>query len=397
MLLRRLDEDKAMINAAALTYTTLLAMVPLMTVFVSVLAAFPVGDRLVEQIQDFAFQNFVPAAGDVVQGYLQEFSGKAAKLTGPSFLFLVLTSLLMMASIDRAFNDIWRVPRARPLLTKFLVYWAVLTVGPLFMGLSVAVTSYLLSLPLLTDAADNFGGTSRLLHLAPLLASMLAFTLLYALVPLRRVPLRHALAGGVAAAVLFELAKRGFGAYLTYFPTYEAIYGTLATVPIFLVWIYLSWLVTLFGAELAFCLGNPGSAGGGEAVAGERLVDAFALVQALWEAQVDGGSRSIEELGEQARLDPAAAEGLLRRLASHRWVTVTEQDDWVLTRDVSLLRLRDLYNIGGLSLPREPALPAISAAGMPRLAARFQVVDEELAKAMDVPVTELFEKSTATA
>lgn len=385
-----------MINAAALTYTTLLALVPLMTVFVSVLAAFPVGDRLVEQIHDFAFRNFVPAAGEVVQRYLEEFSGKAAGLTGPSFLFLVVTALLMMASIDRAFNDIWRVPRERPLLTKFLVYWAVLTVGPLLMGLSVAVTSYLLSLPLLTGAAHTIRGTSRLLYLAPLLASMFAFTLLFALVPLRRVPLRHALAGGVTAAVLFELAKRGFGAYLAYFPTYEAIYGTLATVPIFLVWIYLSWLVTLFGAELTYCLGTGCSAGVRQMPSGERLVDAFALVQSLWEAQVDGRSQSLEELAAGAQIPLATVEGLLTRLAGARWAAATEQGDWILTRDVSVLRLVDLYNVDGLALPRGGELSATSAAGMQRLAARLGVVEEELAKAMDVPLTELFENNEAT-
>jgi membrane protein len=385
-----------MINAAALTYTTLLALVPLMTVFVSVLAAFPVGDRLVEQLQDFVFQNFVPAAGEAVQGYLEEFSGKAARLTGPSFLFLVVTSLLMMASIDRAFNDIWQVHRARRLATKFLVYWAVLTVGPLLMGLSVAVTSYLLSLPLFTDSAANTLGTSRLLRLAPLLASTAAFTLLYTLVPLRRVPVRHALAGGVTAAVLFELAKRGFGAYLTYFPTYEAIYGTLATVPIFLVWVYLSWLVTLFGAELTYCLGICRSTAVAEETRGHRLVDAFALVQVLWHAQVAGRSESLEQLAGQAGVAAGTAETLLARLAEQRWVANTEEGGWILARDLNVLRLRDLYNVAALSLPRERELATLDVARLPGLAERLEAADEELAKVMDVPVTELFGKSATT-
>lgn len=385
-----------MINAAALTYTTLLALVPLMTVSVAVLAAFPLGDRLGEQIKDFVFQSFVPTAGEVVQGYLEEFSGKAAKLTGPSFLFLVFTSLLMMASIDRAFNDIWRVQRSRHPVTKFLVYWAVITVGPLLMGLSVAVTSYLLSLPLLTGAADTLGGTSRLLQAAPLVASTLAFTLLFALVPLRRVPLRHALAGGVTAAVLFEVAKQGFGAYLTYFPTYEAIYGALAAIPIFLVWVYLSWLVTLFGAELTYCLGIRRTRDMARPDRGPRLLDAFVLVRALWQAQVAGRTDPLEHLAGRAGITAKTAETLLNCLAAQRWVATTEDGLWVLTRDLNMLRLRDLYNVGDLALPRDRDLAALDPLRLPRLAARLVAADEELAKAMDVPLTELFADDTPT-
>lgn len=390
LLLQRLAEDKAMINAAALTFTTLLALVPLMTVSVAVLAAFPLGDRLGEQIQDFVFHNFVPAAGEVVQGYLEEFSGKAAKLTGPSFLFLVVTSLLMMASIDRAFNDIWRVQQPRRPVTKFLVYWAVITVGPLLMGLSVAVTSYLLSLPLLSDAADTLGGTSRLLRAAPLLASMLAFTLLFALVPLRRVPLAHAVAGGLTAAILFETAKQGFGAYLTYFPTYEAIYGTLATVPIFLVWIYLSWLVTLFGAELTYCLGICRAQGWTGSDSSSGLVDALTLVRALWQAQAAGRTESLEQLAARAGITAEAAESILERLAGQRWVASVEDGGWILARDVHVLRMNDLYNAGDFSLPRGRDLSALESLRFPGLVARLAAADEELAKAMDVPLTELF-------
>ena len=390
LLMRRLGEDKAMLNASALTYTTLLALVPLMTVSVAVFAAFPVGDRLVEQLQQFVFENFVPAAGEVVQSYLNEFTAKAARLTGPSFAFLIVTSLLMMASIDRAFNDIWRVQRQRRALTKFLVYWAVITVGPLLMGLSVAVTSYVLSLPLLTDAADTFGGVSRLLHWAPLVASTMALTLLYLLVPLRQVPVRHALIGGLTAAVLFEFAKSAFAAYLARFPTYQAIYGALAAIPIFLIWIFLSWLITLFGAELTYCLGACRFRQGQRARPVLRLVEAFALIETLWCAQREGRGLDLDRLAGDAGVAVEAAETLLEEFSRERWVVVTDTGEWMVSRDLGSLRLSDLYNVAAMALPRRGELTVRDRGASGRLLERLEVADEELAGVMDVPLTDLF-------
>jgi len=388
----RMIEDKVLLNALALAYTTLLALVPLTTVSVAVFAAFPIGDRTIVQVQDFVFQNFVPAAGEAVQAHLDQFSGKAAKLGGSSFLFLIVTSLLLMASIDRAFNDIWRVKRQRRPLTKFLVYWAVITVGPLLMGLSLALTSYLLSLPFLTDAAESIGGTSRLLRIAPLLASTLAFTLLYLLVPLRRVSLRHALAGGVTAALLFELAKRGFGVYLAYFPTYEAIYGALAAIPIFLIWLYLSWLVTLFGAELTYSLESFRTLGGRPRSSIWRLADVYAVLAMLWQAQREGAASTAETLSASTRFPVEDMMVLLEGLSQANWVAVTENGGWVLSRDLGVLTLGDLYNGFELSLPREEDLDELRSMGQDALAGRMAITGPELRRIMAVPLAELFQE-----
>ncbi len=207
-------------NAAALTYTTLLSLVPLMTVMLAVLSAFPVADRVNEIIQDFVFKNFVPTSGELLQQYLLEFSAKASSLTGTGAVFLVIVALMMMATIDRALNVIWEVQAKRSFASKFLIYWAVLSFGPVLIGASVLVTSYLVSLPILSEAASSGMGRS-LLGLTPVSASALAFTMMYAVVPNRRVRMGHALIGGIFAAVLFEMAKRGFAFYITQFPTYR--------------------------------------------------------------------------------------------------------------------------------------------------------------------------------
>ncbi|MCM8854989.1 MAG: YihY family inner membrane protein [Candidatus Thiodiazotropha sp.] len=240
LLMYHFTQDGGIQHVAALTYTTLLSLVPLMTVMLALFSVFPASERMSEQIENFLFQNFVPAAGEAVQQHLRNFSQKAAQLTGVGFLFLILVALLLMNNIDQAFNTIWHVRNKRSPLAKFTVYWAILSLGPILIAISVGVTSYLVSIPLFDDAQAVVMVRSRLLSMMPILISALAFTLLFALVPNRSVMLRHAIAGGIIAALLFEATKRGFALYVTNFPTYEAIYGTLAVVPIFLIWIYLS-------------------------------------------------------------------------------------------------------------------------------------------------------------
>ncbi|MBT8439238.1 MAG: virulence factor BrkB family protein, partial [Gammaproteobacteria bacterium] len=253
LLLSRFMSNNSLQNAAAMTYTTLLSLVPLIAVSIAVFSVFPIADQVSLAVQDFVFENFVPASSDVLQSYLDEFSGKAAKMTGTSFVFLVIVAVMLMASIDQAFNRIWRVKRKRGFMKQFMVYWSVLSLGPILIALSIAVTSYIISLPLLSDSGV-LKPAGKLLVFAPVAVSAIAFMLMYSVIPNRPVPLKHALMGGFVAAILFELSKRGFGFYVTHFPTYEAIYGALATIPIFLVWLYLCWLVTLLGAEFTYCL-----------------------------------------------------------------------------------------------------------------------------------------------
>jgi len=389
----RFVQDQGLPSTASLTYTTLLSLVPLMTVFLAVFSAFPVSERVVEQIQDFVFANFIPASGEVLQQYLQQFSQKASQLTGAGFLFLIVVALMLMANIDRAFNTIWRVKAKRTPLSTFIVYWSILSLGPLLIGVSMAVTSYLVSMPLLSDAAATLGFGRRLLGLAPLLASASAFTLLYAVVPNRRVPIRHAMAGGVLAAVLFEIAKRGFAFYLTQFPAYEAIYGALAAIPIFLVWIYLSWLVTLLGAEFSCCLGiyqDEWSIEESE-VRGSEFFLAFRLLQRLWQAQQVGDVLSIKQIsrelhgGSEERL-----ETILYDLAKANLVLKVEGGGWALAKDMSEVSLIDLYRVGNCSFTQLPQLDSVEDPGEKAFWQVMHKVDEGQSQEMTVPLARLF-------
>ncbi|OGP59483.1 MAG: hypothetical protein A2V65_09530, partial [Deltaproteobacteria bacterium RBG_13_49_15] len=244
----RFQEDRCTFIASSLTLTTLLSLVPLMAVALAIFSAFPDFTQLITEIQDFLFRNFVPAAGEVVQKYIQDFVSQAQRLKAFGIVFLIITALLMMATIDNALNTIWRVKVKRQWVRIFLLYWAILTLGPILVGFSVGLTSYFVSLPVISDAAEQVG--SLIATALPFFLTAIALTMAYVSIPNCKVRIGHALFGGIIAALLFELAKRGFALYITTVPTYKLVFGTFATIPIFLVWVYLSWLVVLFGAEI---------------------------------------------------------------------------------------------------------------------------------------------------
>jgi len=254
----RFGEDRCSRVAGALAFTTILSLVPLTAVALGMLSVYPVFQSWMAAIQDFIYSNFVPASGDVVQQYLEQFAHKTGQLTAFGLLFLAVTAVLMMATIELAFNDIWRVRQQRKLLQRFLTYWAILTLGPFLIGVSLTLTSQLFSLPLFVGPGI-LRAISGVFQLGlPVVFEVLAFLMLYMLVPNTPVKWRHALLGSVCAALLFELAKRGFAYYVAQVPTYQTIYGAVAALPIFLIWIYLSWLVVLLGAVVAANLGGTG-------------------------------------------------------------------------------------------------------------------------------------------
>ncbi|MBB3102260.1 YihY family inner membrane protein [Azomonas macrocytogenes] len=248
-LIRRFLENRGLNCAAELTYTTLFAVVPMMTVTFAMLSVVPAFQGVGEQIQEYIFHNFIPSTGEAIQGYLTTFSTQARQLTWVGVGFLMLTSVMMLLTIENTFNTIWHIDQPRRGVSRLLLYWAVLTMGPLVLGAGFASTTYIASLSLISGPHALLG-VGMFFQFVPLLLNMVAFTLIYITVPNTRVPLKHALIGGVAAAMLLEVARRGFSLYVVLFPSYELIYGAFAAVPLFLLWIYLSWLIVLLCAEL---------------------------------------------------------------------------------------------------------------------------------------------------
>jgi membrane protein len=351
--IRQFYDQRGLQVASSLAYTTLLSLVPLLTVMFAFAGGLPVFERVSDTIQGFIFQNFVPAFGNTVESYLSEFSQKARRLTVTGAFTLVVVALLLMNTIDGAFNYIWRVRTRRNAAYRFLVYWAMLTLGPVLVGTGIVATSYVLSLPVVSDVDTSFGLRARLIATLPFLTTATAFTLLYSLVPNTRVLWRHAIIGAVAAAVLFELAKTGFGIYVRSVST-EAIYGAIAVIPLFLVWLYTSWVIVLLGAYITFCVGTFRLEDELKGRLEERwdFRDAFRLVHALWLEQRDGRALSMKDLQRRGLVMPQQnVNEIMEYLHAAGWVERTADGEWILTRDLDNVTLMDFHRIIPRRLP----------------------------------------------
>ncbi|MEE2732804.1 MAG: YihY family inner membrane protein [Pseudomonadota bacterium] len=243
-------------SAFYLAFTSLFAVVPMMTVVYSILALIPELKGMENKMQNFMFEHFVPATGSQLQDHLHAFAQQAANLTSIGVVMLFVTSVLMLRKIETSFNTIWHVTEARKGVNGFLLYWALLSLGPVMMGGAFAMSSYLASLKMIYDMVPLAGTQQFVLGLLPIFMSGLAFSLAYIAIPNTKVPIRHGLVGGLVAALLFDLARRGMTLFVSMFPTYQLVYGAFAAVPIFLMWILVSWNIMLVGAEIVQALTN---------------------------------------------------------------------------------------------------------------------------------------------
>jgi membrane protein len=360
-LLERFREDRLGLTASSLTFTTTMALVPFVTVALAVFTAFPMFGTLQSTLQTWLVQSLVPdAIARQVLGYLTQFAGKASRLGTVGVAVLFLTALALVMTIDRTLNGIWRVKRPRPFGQRVLVYWAVMTLGPLLLAASLSLTSYVISASRGLVATVP-GGLQLLLDVIQfgLLATGLAA--LYRYVPNTSVRWAHAWAGGLFAACGIELAQRLLAIYLGKVPTYSAVYGAFATVPILLVWIYIAWLVVLWGAVIAAYLPSlvAGRHRPGRGPA-SRLELALEVLRALDGAK-EAPSRGLtsEQLADALRVEALQLEPVLETLVSLDWVArLNEVQDeertrFMLLADPSATSIAPLVQL--LLLPQSPA------------------------------------------
>lgn len=339
LLSSRLAEDRLPLTASSLTYTTVLALVPLFTVVLSVLTAFPMFDEMQGALQEWLAQSLIPASisGNVMR-YLTQFSDKASSLGMIGIIGLIVTSLSLVLTIDKTLNQIWRCRARRPVGQRILVYWAALTLGPFVLGSSLGISSYILSsstgwLPASSQLIDAFLGLLRLALMAG------GLTLLYRFVPNTPVRWKHALAGAVLVALCMALARHGLGLYLARAHTYTTIYGAFSVVPILLLWIYISWLIVLFGAVVAAYLPTLACRIQSREGPGQRFVLACGVVGALFEARRTGqGGLTLHDLAEQLRTDPIMLGDILQNLQQMKWTgRLSTQNENEAGRHVLLL------------------------------------------------------------
>ena len=341
---RRFFEDRSSQTAGSLTYTTLLSIVPLLTVALALSTAFPVFDDAVEALQEYVMENVLPNAEGLsaFADQVNSFTERAGQLTAIGIAGLALTSVLLMTTIDDSLNRIFRVRRRRSFGLRLLTYWAVITLGPLLIGASLSITSYLVGVSagwLEVERTAQYP-----LGILPFLLTCGAFAMLYIVVPHRQVQWRHGLAGAAFAGVLFELAKRGFAFYIGQFPTYALIYGTFATILVFLIWIYVSWMVVLIGATATALL--PGWRNIGAEVnraPGRELAEALDVLGMLAHAQAEGKAMPLVRIAREVGVLPYRAEAILERGAALGWVARGEKDTWLLARDAASIKVDDVY------------------------------------------------------
>ena len=339
----RYSSDRISENAAALTYMSLFALVPLLTVLYTMASAIPAFQGLEERMQAFLFDHLLPETSLEIQNYLSDFSRQAKNLTGPGIVFLVVTAVLMLRNIEKAFNLIWRARENRSAVSSFLLYWAVLSLAPVTIGMGLAISTYVTSFASTLGAYDVIGIRAFLLRMAPVLLTTAGFTLLYVAVPNCRVPFKHTVIGGLAAALAFHFARSAF-TKLVVGSSYTFIYGAFAAVPLFLLWIYLSWNIVLMGGILVHSLSAYQSA---EQASRPTVLKALDVLYLFWQRQQSGKAvREIEMLNGQhavlSGLDSETWRELRDVFINERVITQDERGHYLLSRDLHTVRFWQL-------------------------------------------------------
>lgn len=398
----RFVADGCLTGAGALSYTSLVALVPITAIAIAVLSAFPVFADTRDQLLETLFRSFVPDVGAEVEWWFRYFAGTSVRTTTIGVLALAVTVVLLLATIEDQLHRIWRVESPRPWVQRILAYWAVLTLGPLLLGVAFSLPSYvdLVARHTGIDASGLSSGPAvhRLVAVVPFLLEGIAFTLIFALIPNCSVRWREAAVGAVVAAALLELLKVGFAVYIAYFSTYRAVYGALAAIPIFLLWMYVAWAAVLFGAVVAASLPQwrVDRAAGGATPAAHRLGIGLALIAELAAQMRIGGTLATPALGGRLGIATAAVDDELSLLRDAGFVAAAADGGWVLARALDGLTLIDLYR--ALSLPLAASLG--DAEGHPwqsRIAAAIQRIAAAEHEALALPLSELVGPSAPVA
>jgi membrane protein len=342
----RFKQERCIDMASSLTFTTLLSLVPLITIMLTFFSAFPQFSDFSGHVKSIILENMLPeTGGKIISQYMEQFAENAAKMTAVGIAFLAVTAMMMIYSIDNAFNKIWRISRQRTVIQRVLVYWAVLTLAPLLMGGSLSMTSWLLSVSggHLSELSTVLLG---ILKLVPFLLATLAFTFLFRVVPNRFVPLKHAFIGGAFSALAFEAMSRLFALYIAYFPTYKLVYGAFASFPIFLLWVYLSWLTVLLGAVLTASLSHWRSKDGMRALSPEvKLYYSLCILKVMSEGLRNGEVQTLHRLSKKLLLGYDSLEELLEKMATIKLVQRAMGQNWLMVRSPENVQAIELYHL----------------------------------------------------
>lgn len=375
---QRFVDDKCFETAGALSYTTMVSLVPLTVAIFAMFSVFPVfaGARLT--LESFVFQNFVPAAGMAVQEAITGFAANASKLTGISILVMLFSALAMMISIEDRLNRIWRVHERRGWGSRVLLYWAALTLGPILVASGVLLASYVTAAPFLQGAVGQLGGIGgSLVATLPFVVTFLTLWLMYWGVPNRRVSGRDAAIGALLGAVLFEVGRWGFGQFVSHANNYQQIYGKLAIIPIFLLWIFLSWVIVILAASIAASISAFEYHAPGESLPeGAEFLGLLVVLGHFVDAQRGGGCVDAASVRvREPYLRTIEVDNYFDDLQRADLIQCGDSGGWLLTRSLDATNLLRVYRHTHYRLPLEPAEEA-QALGIELPPALLQMLNE---------------------
>ncbi|MCW8834864.1 MAG: YihY family inner membrane protein [Rhodospirillales bacterium] len=395
----RFQADSCLRIAASLSYTSLLALVPLAAIAFAILSAFPAFKGVKAEIQNYVLSNFMPETGEALQSYLDGFLANTGNLTALGTIGLAVTAVMLLNTITGAMNTIFRVERRRGLVARLMLFWTLLTLGPLLLGASFTLSGYIFALTQWAGADHAFTGfggwVTRLLPSLMLLGVLILF---YMFIPNRRVRFRDALAGAVVAAVVFSVLRKGFGLYMAGGTTYQTLYGALATIPVFLVWMYLTWSVILLGAVLTAGLGDWRGLKSERALGewikgtpGARLDLAMLLLSRLAMAAKMGGGVSLGTLVEGLEAPDGAADTVLMEMQNAGFVEATMKEEWVLARDPSSASIYELARALDLTCDLSNYTPPGNEPWRQRLSALARQAEGAHENVLNVTLAEIME------
>ncbi|HVC56313.1 MAG TPA: YihY family inner membrane protein [Stellaceae bacterium] len=395
-VLRRFNRDGCFAASGALSYTTLVSLVPLGVIAFSILAAFPNFAGVRQDLLGLAFRSFVPAISQQAAWWFQYFAGSATQATAIGIIGTAASGILLLVTVEDHLNALWRVTTPRRWTQRVLAYWTLMTLGPLLVGMSLTVSTYLDAAArragLNPEAIAQFGGfwPQVLARIVPVVLELIACTLLYCLIPNCPVRWRDGVLGAAVAAVAIEILKIGFAIYIGAMSSYQTIYGALATIPIFLLWMYVTWNAVLLGAVVAANLPiwrldeRLTQLTGGSL----RLGFGLALLAALARAQRHGMTPHSAALAGELGIATSVVEEHLQTLARAGFAAPTQDGGWVLAWDPQSATLHDLYGALGLPLAdRWTARPL--APWQEQVAPAMELIIKAEAAAMRVSVAAL--------
>jgi membrane protein len=394
-VLRRFEADRCREQASSLTYTTLFAVVPMLTVFLVIISSIKALEPARQQLQQLIYSNFLPKTTIAFDKALSAFTDKSSNLTIIGVLFLFVTTVMMLTSIETVFNRIWRVNETRGGIIGFMRYWTIISLGPIILGSAFVLSSTVASINILSN---NFAGYeingAFLLWCLSFSLTILGFFILYWTIPNRSVPLKAALFAGIFGAILFELLKHLFGFVMSNFTSYQLVYGAFAAVPIFLLWIYLSWNIILLGVEISFAI-TAFNADSSKERKRHPIIMLLDLLELFYQKQKQGKSvNESEALAVLGREEIGRWPSYVAMFEKQNLIKRTDDNEYVLVRNLDHVDFWTFYSELPYPLPHRKAVGNVHADDewMQKIGPALIESDDYLAAKLAIPLSKIFSR-----